>query len=242
MRINMQEMREMYSDVAVEDQFNTNELLNLLEDANISPLECKTIRLKKHEMLITEGDDSEHIYVIEEGNLMMTDCQSKMIDFFFEQDIIGLTKFLFNDQSKLSFEVISEELVVKKFKKEDVIEKIMNKQEGYFFHYQHMHKEIERMQEKEKILRLPTEERIGRALLLLGNNYHNWKQKQSFLVFPQAINRKMLANYTSLTQNTITKVLQKFECSGLIRSNRRMIHIYPEKLEAGIGIKTLENS
>ncbi|EUJ18236.1 hypothetical protein PGRAN_15882 [Listeria grandensis FSL F6-0971] len=223
---------------ALEQKFSTDQLLRFLKDNTIFSNRSKTITLKKKDILIKEGEELKYIYIVKNGTILKSSHQNNTVDFIFSKDIIGLTKFLFNSKSEQTLQVVSDELVVERFHKADVIEKIINTEDGYFYHYLHMQKQLERQRAKEMLLRLPAELRVSKALLLLGSHYDRALEQENILTIAKIITRKMLAHYTNLTQNTVTAILQDLVKKELIMTKQHSAHVYPKKLQNHI--KSLE--
>ncbi|WP_149024005.1 Crp/Fnr family transcriptional regulator [Listeria grandensis] len=181
--------------------------------------------------MILEEEELNEIYFIESGHVAAFKDEEKIVDFFAKEDVLGLANLLLDSKSEYSFQVISNELIVTKYEKSDIIEKVINTQEGYFYHYVHMQNQVERMIEKEALLRLPSEQRISLALFQIVTKFGESTGKQHISRFPKQISKGMIAQYTSMNPNTITNVIQKLEEEEIIHPLRRTIHVDMSKLE-----------
>ncbi|MBC6316286.1 Crp/Fnr family transcriptional regulator [Listeria grandensis] len=231
MRNNIAEMQFLYNQESISTQFSKEKFRQFLQEDMIFPLTGVTKKYRKNDIIIPEGEVTNEIYFIESGNIAAMKEGEKVIDFYAKNDIIGLTDLLLDSQSECSFQVISNELILKKYDKENIIEKVINTQEGYFYHYVHMQNQVSRMMEKEELLRLPSEQRISLALLILGTEFGEETNDPDLLCFPKAISKGMIAQYTNLNPNTITNVLQKLEEADILFPARRAFHIDTFKLQ-----------
>ncbi|AQY49749.1 hypothetical protein PWEIH_02027 [Listeria weihenstephanensis FSL R9-0317] len=231
MRNKVEEMQFLYNQENIESQFSKEKFRSFLQEDKIFPLQGVKKKYRKSEIIIGENEEINEIYFIESGHIIATKDGEKAIDFFAGKDILGLTNLLLGSAAEYSYQVISSELVVTKYEKEDIIEKVINTQEGYFYHYVHMQNQVGRMMEKEDLLRLPSEQRISLALLSLGNKFGEETSDQDMICFPKPISKGMIAQYTNLNPNTITNVLQKLQEEEIIYPVRRAIYIDAYKLE-----------
>ncbi|MBA3927761.1 Crp/Fnr family transcriptional regulator [Listeria rustica] len=225
MRNNIAEMQFLYNQESISTQFSKEKFRQFLQEDMIFPLKGVTKKYRKNDIIIPEGEVMNEIYFIESGNVAAMKDGEKVIDFYADNDIIGLTNLLLDSQSEYSLQVVSNELITTKYDKENIIEKVINTQEGYFYHYVHMQNQVSQMMEKEELLRLPSEQRISLALLVLGTKFGEETNDPGLIRFPKAISKGMIAQYANLNPNTITNVLQKLEEEDILFPARRAFHI-----------------
>ncbi|MBC1604049.1 Crp/Fnr family transcriptional regulator [Listeria rocourtiae] len=175
--------------------------------------------------------DTNDVFLIEHGMIAATNGRNIVVDFFAQDDIIGLSNLMLGSTSDYIFVVLSDELTVIRYHKEDLIEKIMNTQEGYLYHYVHMQNMVNRLLARQELWRLPTEERIVIVLLELSRKYGQESENKNILCFPKQISKGMIAQYTNFNPNTITTILQKLQEEDCIYPVRSTIFIDMEKLE-----------
>ncbi|EUJ31407.1 Crp/Fnr family transcriptional regulator [Listeria cornellensis] len=226
------EMQFLYNSDVVNEEFNEYKFYYFLQKDMLYPLQGTIKQFKKHEFLINEKDSINEIYFIQSGYVMAMKRSSQVIDFYTKSDILGFDGLLLSELAEHSFEVISDEVTIMKYKKIDIIEKILNLQEGYFYHYVHMQNQVKRLLEKEELLRLPSEKRIGFALLQIIKRYGEGNRRSGIVPFPKHINKGILAKYTNLNPNTVTNVLQKFQEESIIQTIQRTMHINLTKLQS----------
>ncbi|EUJ31408.1 Crp/Fnr family transcriptional regulator [Listeria cornellensis] len=225
MRNNIAEMQFLYNQESISTQFSKEKFRQFLQEDMIFPLTGVKKKYRKNDIIISEGQAVNEIYFIESGDVVARKESEKVIDFFAKNEIIGLTNLLLDSQSEYSVQVISSELVVTKYDKESIIEKVINTQEGYFYHYVHMQNQVSRMMEKEELLRQPAEQRISLALHTLVTKFGEATNDPDLTGFPKSISKGMIAQYTNLNPNTITNILQKLQEEGIIYPARRAFYI-----------------
>ncbi|WP_430535864.1 Crp/Fnr family transcriptional regulator [Listeria rocourtiae] len=228
----MEEMHFLYNTETVTKEFNKQQLHYFLQKDMLFPIEGTVKKFEKHEFLIKEKDVIDDIYIIQSGHVMAMRSSSWVSDFYKETDIIGFNGLLLQNFADYSFKVISDEVITIKYKKTEVVEKVLNTQEGYLYHYVHMKSQVRRLLAKEKLLRLPSEERIGFALLQIINRYRDRTVYVGLIPLPKDINKGILAMYTNLNPNTVTTVLQAFRDESIIRVIQQTMHIDVWKLKA----------
>ncbi|MBA3927760.1 Crp/Fnr family transcriptional regulator [Listeria rustica] len=230
-----EEMHVLYNSETVTQEFNEHKFYYFLQKDMMTPIEGTVKKFKKHEFLLNEKEMIDEIYFIQSGCVMAMKNYSRVIDFYTEADIVGFDCLLLTDLAAHSFKAITDEVIIMKYKKMEIIEKVLNAQEGYLYHYVHMQNQIKRLLAKEELLRLPSEKRIGFALLQIirgcGGNSQEYSER---VTFPKHINKGILAKYTNLNPNTVTTVLQKFQEESIIQVTQRTMHINVWKLQSKI--------
>ncbi|MBC1434916.1 Crp/Fnr family transcriptional regulator [Listeria rocourtiae] len=231
MRNNITEMQFLYTQESISQQFSKEKFCQFLQEDMIFPLKGIRKKYRKNDIIIPEGGTINEIYFIESGHVVAMKDGEKVIDFHAKNEIIGLTNLLLDSQSEYTFQVISNDLVTIRYDKESIIEKVINTQEGYFYHYVHMQNQISQMMDKEELLRLPSEQRISLALFTLVNKFGEATDDPDLICFPKPISKGMIAQYTNLNPNTITNVLQKLQEEDILYPARRAFYIDTFKLQ-----------
>lgn len=238
MKQKLEMMSLLYNQRYIEKQFSEEKFQFFLEEDTIFPLEGRRKKYRKGDMLVAEEDEVDDILFIESGYLMAMKDEENIIDFLGPQDIIGLSNLLLGSPSDYVYQVISNELTVLTYSKADVIDKVMNTQEGYFYHYVHMQNQVTRMMEKEALLRLPSDIRISLTLLHFGNKFgERMQDTPDTICFPKQISKGMLAQYTNLNPNTVTNILQKLQAEEILFSTKRMIYFDTYKLQEKLDVQ-----
>ncbi|KMT58586.1 Crp/Fnr family transcriptional regulator [Paenilisteria newyorkensis] len=221
----------LYGEAHISEDFNEVKFREFIQDDLIFPTRGVKKHYMKHDILIQDGTDENDVYFIEKGIVAATLDGKIVVDFFAENDVIGLSNLTLGSSPDYIFTVISDEVEVTRYRKEDLIEKIMNTQEGYLYHYVHMKNMTNRLLARQELWRLPTEERVIIVLLELGKKYGKEAKDKDTLCFPKQISKGMIAQYTNFNPNTITTILQKLQEEDCIYAVRSSIFVNTEKLE-----------
>ncbi|MBC1907651.1 Crp/Fnr family transcriptional regulator [Listeria booriae] len=221
----------LHAESDISKDFNEMKFRQFIQDDFIFPIQGVKKNYVKQDILIREGADTNDVYFIEQGMVAATLDGNVAVDFFTKNDVIGLSNLTLGSKSDYTFTVLSDEIEVTRYRKEDLIEKIMNTQEGYLYHYMHMQNTASRLLARQELLQLPTEERIIFVLLELSEKYGNEVDDKDMLRFPKQINKGRIAQYTNFNASTIATVLQKLQEEACIYPVRSAIFVNTEKLE-----------
>ncbi|MBA3925829.1 Crp/Fnr family transcriptional regulator [Listeria rustica] len=231
MQNKMLDMNSLYSEDSIASQFSEHKFRRFIEEDCIFPVRGVKKTFNRNDIILKASDDLNAIYFIEEGIVTATIGKGVVVDFYTARDVLGLSNLMLGSSPLYTYQVLSDELVVTRYAKEDIIEKIMNTQEGYFYHYVHMQNQMKHMVKKEELLRLPTRQRISSVLLELGQKYGKETAEKNIISFPRQISKGMIAQYSNLNPNTITSVLQKLQEEGFIYTIKSAIYMDQPKLE-----------
>lgn len=231
MQNRMMDMDSLYSEASIVSQFSERRFRRFIEEDRIFPVRGVKKTFNRNDIILKASNDLNAIYFIDEGIVTGTIEKGVVVDFYTARDVLGLSNLMLGSDSAYTYQVLSEELVVTRYAKEDIIEKVMNTQEGYFYHYVHMQNLVKRMVKKEELLRLPTLQRISSVLLELGEKYGEETSEKNIISFPRHISKGMIAQYANLNPNTITNVLQKLQEEGFIYTIKSSIFMDKSKLE-----------
>lgn len=228
------EMNYLYNASVVEREFSTERLLQCLKEEHMYPIEGMIKQYERYEHMIKESESIEEVFFILSGCIIASKGKMRTPYLYGSQDIIGLENLTMESQSSYSFEVISDKVKVMKYKKEDVIKKLFNTQEGYLYHYVYMQDRFKQIVRREQLLRLNAEERVGSALIILSERYGERIVSSTIFRFPKSINKGLLARYTNLNPNTITNVLQKLHQENILSRNQKGLYVDISILKAKI--------
>ncbi|MBC1458780.1 Crp/Fnr family transcriptional regulator [Listeria newyorkensis] len=231
MQSRMMDMDSLYSEASIISHFSERRFRRFIEEDRIFPVRGVKKTFNRNDIIFKASNDLNAIYFIDEGIVTGTIEKGVVVDFYTVRDVLGLSNLMLGSDSAYTYQVLSEELVVTRYAKEDIIEKVMNTQEGYFYHYVHMQNLVKRMVKKEELLRLPTLQRISSVLLELGEKYGEETSEKNIISFPRHISKGMIAQYANLNPNTITSVLQKLQEEGFIYTIKSAIFMDKSKLE-----------
>ncbi|KGL37368.1 Crp/Fnr family transcriptional regulator [Listeria sp. SHR_NRA_18] len=231
MQNNMIDMNSLYGEASIASQFSERRFRRFIEEDCIFPVRGVKKTFNRNDIILKANNDLNAIYFIEEGIVTGSIGKGIVVDFYTARDVLGLSNLMLGSDPAYTYQVLSEELVVTRYAKEDIIEKIMNTQEGYFYHYVHMQNLVNQMVKKEELLRLPTRQRISSVLLELGEKYGEETSEKNIICFPRQISKGMIAQYANLNPNTITSVLQKLQEEGYIYTIKSAIFMDKSKLE-----------
>lgn len=229
-------MNSLYSEASIASQFSERRFRQFIEEDCIFPVRGVKKTFNRNDVILQASHDLNAIYFIEEGIVTATIGKGIVVNFYTERDVLGFSNLMLGSTPLYTYQVLSDELVVTRYAKEDIIEKIMNTQEGYFYHYVHMQNQVNQMVKKEELLRLPTRQRISSVLLELGEKYGEKTSEKNIISFPRQISKGMIAQYANLNPNTITNVLQKLQEEGFIYTIKSAIYMDKPKLETKLEV------
>ncbi|EUJ23686.1 cAMP-binding domain-containing protein [Listeria grandensis FSL F6-0971] len=225
------EMHFLYNDKIVHEEFNKEQFFHFLQDDSFLSTNKVAKQYRKKEVLIREQEEVRDLFFIKEGCVMATQESKRVMSFHASGDIIGLENLILYSDAKYSFEVISDKVSIIKCNKAEMVEKILNAQEGYLYYYIHLQNLIQHLRNKEELLRLSSEQRINLVLFCCALKYGEKKHGTTKVCFPKYINKGIIAKYSNLNPNTVTVSLQKLEEAKIIESVRRKMYIDLAKLE-----------
>ncbi|MBC2117602.1 Crp/Fnr family transcriptional regulator [Listeria booriae] len=236
MRQKMIEMNNLYSEESITSQFSERKFRQFIETDSIFPTSGVKKIFNRNDTIFKSNSDLNAVYFIEEGIVTATIEGEVVVDFYTTSDVLGFSNLMLGSDAFYKYQVLSDELVVTRYAKEDIIEKIINTQEGYFYHYVHMQNRVHHMAKKEELLRLPTRQRISKVLLEFGEKYGEATSEKNIISFPKQISKGMIAQYTNLNPNTVTNVLQKLQEEGYIYTIKSAIYMDKSKLKTKLAV------
>lgn len=224
--------QSLYNIYTVEGEFNKENLLQHLKKDSTDPLEGIVTQCNKYEKIMCHSDVAEYVFFIVSGYMVASEGKRNITEFYGSQDIIGWENWILEQQSSYSFEVISDSATMIQYKKIAMIEKLLRMQEGYLYYYVHMQDRLAQMKSRQQLLHFPAEERVRMALFQLSKRHGKSIPSSDMYLFPRALNKGLLAQYTHLNPNTITVVFQKLHREKIISAHDKVWHIDISKLKA----------
>lgn len=225
-------MNFLYNSSVVEKEFSKERFLQSLREDNVYPIKGTIRQYEKYEQIMKESEVVDEIFFIVSGYIIACEGKTRITYFYGSQDIIGLENLILEKPSLCSFEAVSDKVEVIKYKKVDIIEKILNMQEGYLYHYVYMQDRVTQMVRREELLRLSSEDRVSLALFRLSERYGESIPQSDITVFPKPINKGMLARYTNLNPNTVTVAFQNLYQEKILTTNQKSLHVDISKLKS----------
>ncbi|MBC1605517.1 Crp/Fnr family transcriptional regulator [Listeria rocourtiae] len=236
-------IKNLYDITEIREYFNFSKFAGFLCTNDIMPIPHETVSFKKNtyplrETIHTGAEedervDTEFIYIIESGIATM-EKDNIVLDIKASDDIVGFSDLFTFNSSNYSYKVISNAMTVVKFNKAHVVDKLLNTQEGYLYHYSYTLRERQNLEFKERIRREKAESKVILAVhhLLEKLNLLNLKISDLYTSFP--ITMVTLANYVHLNVNTVSTVLHNLMKLGVVKIDNKQIFVNLEKIEAYI--------
>ncbi|MBC1436009.1 Crp/Fnr family transcriptional regulator [Listeria rocourtiae] len=228
------EMNKLYSEESISNQFSKEEFRHFLQRDEVSSPNGIKQKYRKNDIIILEDEIINDVYFIESGHVASIKGEKQISDFYTSNEILGFTKLLLNAYSEYSYKVISNEVIVTKYTKEYIIDKVFNTQEGYFYHYNYIQNQINRMLEKVNLIRLPSKQRVSLALLQLCSRFGKKTEDPDIICFPRDIGKALLGQYVNLNPNTITNIFQKLGEEEIIFPSRRTFYVNITNLQKNL--------
>ncbi len=205
----MEDLLELYSKKEVEERFNEKELLKLLENQFAISKERKKIR-NGHQIVLK--DSEEYVYYIVHGAVSVSK-NGTIYCFEGNGRFIGLENMFFANHMDLDFHAIGDVEVIK-FKKSQVIESLMNTQEGWIFGYQIAYRLNQVIIDHCVYYKLKARTRSKKFLVELADELHEANDMKDFL--PKEINYRILSEYLGISYATVRKLFSQLRKEGFI--------------------------
>ncbi|MDT0110967.1 Crp/Fnr family transcriptional regulator [Listeria booriae] len=219
------DMRALYHQDVIDSQFNPVKFLLFLRQDDVLKIDSERVTFNKNDYLVKERDYSEYIYFIEEG-VVTVESDERVIDFKATSEIIGFQDLMDFNNTNFSYKVFSKNLIAHKFRKIEVIDKVLNTQEGYLYHYHCINREMQELQIKEVLLRKNSIERIKSALIYLLKKFEKENQKSiinEFIELPITID--LLAQYVEMNHVTLYRKLKEMKNQEILYTKKQKIYI-----------------
>ncbi|EUJ43591.1 hypothetical protein PRIP_12464 [Listeria riparia FSL S10-1204] len=119
------------------------------------------------------------------------------------------------------------ELTVWRFKKSDVMAKIMSLQDGYLYYYNCMQERYQSYTNRIMLHEETDEQRTLIALHDIGEKFGRYIQSLNRYVIPRTFTRTLVADYLGISRTKLSDILSKLKKEGRISLNeRRQITIH----------------
>lgn len=224
--------KNFYSIEEISILYNSERLIDMLLNDKSLQIRYETIKVKKGEHLILASTKSEFVYFTNKGLLAMKK-ENYIFDFISVGDFIGLYELFIEETSILNVLGIKESEVLR-FKKKDVIFKMLSYQEGFFYYLYHMNRMLGKTINKQTMLVMSAEKRVIVALIQILERFGK-ANKEGFLL-PKEFTNKLISEYSKCHLTTMPYIFKNLQNYGAILSACKPYVYDLEKL------KQLENN
>ncbi|MDZ5757450.1 Crp/Fnr family transcriptional regulator [Carnobacterium maltaromaticum] len=215
---------DFYSIEKIGILYNSEKLINLL----LNNIKFEILNVKKNEYLIKENTDNEFIYYTKKGLLSMKK-EKYIIDFFSSGEFVGLSELFMGTKSIMEISAITDSELIR-FKKADVISKVLSYQEGYFYYLYNMNQMMRKVFQKQENLMMTAEKRVVLSLVKLIERFGE-KTTQGFLL-PKEFTNKLISEYVQCHLTTMLYIFKNLQASGAILSAYKPYMYDLEKLRS----------
>lgn len=192
--------------------YNSKQMIDmLLNDMNFK-IPFSIITLKRKELLISENERSEFVYFIKDGILAMK-RDNYIFDFIKSNEFVGLYELSEKDNSVFNIIAIKETELLR-FKKTDILWKVLSYQEGLFYYLHNMNAIVIKSIEKQNILLMAAEKKIVVALIDLLERFG--KSTKEGTILPREFTNKLISEYTRCHLTTMLYVFKEFKDNRVI--------------------------
>lgn len=224
-------LKELYHQDEIDSQFNATKLFDFLRQDNILPIGCKKMFFHRNDYLISKGERSEYVYYIEDG-LVSMEGNDRVIDFKSASDIVGFQELMMFEKTEFSYKALSKGVIVWKFKKIEVLDKLLNTQEGYLYHYHYLTQELQSLQQKEIFLRKASAEKLEQSLIYLIKKFGTKSKtvySTKFVELPITV--VSLAQYIEVHHATIYRKIREMKKHNIVYTEKQKIYVNLEALK-----------
>ncbi|EUJ18724.1 putative cyclic nucleotide-binding proteins (Crp-like) [Listeria grandensis FSL F6-0971] len=217
------ELIELYNSDTIEQDFHPRKLLRLLLDTSNFPIQKERILFERGDQIFLESSQAEspYVYAIENGVGALY-IGKQIIDFVGEEDFIGLHHGQVARATQMHGQVLTGRMMVWRFLLSDVIAKIMSMQEGYLYHYNYMRMMYERYALK-IITSSDTNHQKVESMLQAIIERFGTDRTENYIKLPRCFTRGVMANYTGVSNTTLSAVLTQLEKEKIVTFQSRNI-------------------
>ncbi|EAC5025224.1 Crp/Fnr family transcriptional regulator [Listeria monocytogenes] len=226
---------ELFDKDVINQTFNHNKLLQFLLDKQSYPIKLSKVKLGKGDILFHENKVHDYIYLVVEG-LFSAWKDNHIIEFMGQKEFIGTESILSNEDSLFTIEAL-EDAIVWRFSKEDVMCKLMSTQDGLFFLYSDMKAVNESLTKRNAFQTGTTGSRILGSIIQLGKRYG--EENAVSVVLPKSLNKKIIANYSNVTQTTMYYTCRQLTLDGFLEESRYRLKINKSRTKELNNLKVL---
>ncbi|MBC1888840.1 Crp/Fnr family transcriptional regulator [Listeria booriae] len=187
-------------------------------------VESEELIFKKGSRLLTEkqGKPMYYVFGICEG-IIAVNKDSSVIDFLGPNQFLGLCV---DDDSELVGEILSKKAAVRRFKLQDVLEKVEVNKQALLLLNRYTRKTCDSLMEKIISMKLDTPNRLLFSLRKLAAQFGSDFKDESVKLLPEAFTKKILSTYTGIKPSTLTDALRTLDEDRKIMVSRRVILVY----------------
>lgn len=193
--------------------YNSQKLLDMLLSNSSLRIECKSIKVKKGELLISENERNEFVYYVKSGILAMKH-ENYIFDFIQIGEFAGLYELL-EEEPVFNILVIKEGEVLK-FRKSDILWKVLSYQEGLFYYLHNMNTIFLKTIKKQNVLLMQAEKKIIVSLINLVERFG--KSTIDGYILPKEFTNKLISEYTKCHITTILNIYKGLQSEKAIVS------------------------
>lgn len=205
----VEELIALYTHDEINRHFNEQKLFDFL--LNQAKLKSSVQRVKNGRILNLRSSD-ETIFFIEKG-IVSISVDETILYFKGVGRFVGLESLLFHDSNDLEFSAVGE-VEVLEFKKVDIIDALMNMQEGWLYGYLiNVHLQ-ELLVQQYMFSKMRTKKRSKELLKVLAKEISN--ENESLINLPKQLNYTVLTKYLGVSYVTIRKLFEEFRKESFI--------------------------
>lgn len=212
-------LNDLYSRESIETEFNKEKLYSLLLNNDFFEVKKQEILLQKDGNVTLRNGKVDYVYYISQG-IAFTSIGEQIIDFCGQGEFVGLVDNSSVKGSDFYLNPLTE-LTVWRFKKSDVMTKVMSLQDGYLYYYNCMQERYQSYTNRIMLHEETDEKRTLIALHDIGEKFGRYNASLNMCVIPKAFTRKLVAAYLGISRTKLSDILSKLKKEGMISLNER---------------------
>lgn len=212
-------LNDLYSREIIETEFNKEKLYSLLLNNDFFEVKKQEIVLKKNDNITLRSGKVDYVYYISQG-IAFTSIGDQIMDFCGQGEFVGLVDNSSVKESEFYLNPLTE-LTVWRFKKSDVMAKIMSLQDGYLYYYNCMQERYQSYTNRIMLHEETDEQRTLIALHDIGEKFGRYIQSLNRYVIPRTFTRTLVADYLGISRTKLSDILSKLKKEGRISLNER---------------------
>lgn len=206
--------------------YNSKKMIDMLLNDIYFKIPFVNMLVKRGELLVSQTERSEFVYFIKKGILAMKH-ENYIFDFVKSNEFLGLYEL--SEQANSTFNVVAiKETEVVRFKKIDILWKVLSYQEGLFYYLHNMNKTLIKFSEKQNILLMSAEKKIIVSLVDLLERFGDSTKEGHSL--PKEFTNKVISEYTKCHLTTMLYVFKDLQHNNAIVSKEKPYIYDIEKL------------
>ncbi|WP_157455680.1 Crp/Fnr family transcriptional regulator [Carnobacterium maltaromaticum] len=204
----------LYSIEKIGILYNSTQMIDMLLNDRHFKIPFNSITVKKGELVVSKNEQSEFVYFIRKG-IVALKHENYIFDFLKPNDFVGLYELSEKENSIFDIVAVKETELVR-FKKADILWKVLSYQEGLFYYLHNMNKILIKSIEKQSILLMFTEKKIIVSLINLLERFGNATEEGYSL--PKEFTNKLISEYTKCHLTTMFTIFKDLQSSRAIVS------------------------